>query len=95
MPLLLSQRISGLRLLVAAVLASGGQIPAKNTRRVSGAVSEALPLNGPKSKSEAESPVLMGPLVKSGLPPKASEPNPKLEAALDRLLQGIRQSRGG
>jgi hypothetical protein len=50
----------------------------------------------PKSTSEAESSVLMGHLVKeSGLPPKASEPNPALEAALDRLLQGIRQSRGG
>lgn len=30
----------------------------------------------------------------SGIPPKAFEPNPNLEAALDRLLQGIRQSRG-
>jgi hypothetical protein len=50
----------------------------------------------PKSTSEAESSVLMGHLVKeSGLPPSVSESNPKLEAALDRLLQGIRQSRGG
>jgi hypothetical protein len=30
-----------------------------------------------------------------GLPPKAFEPDPNLEAALERLLQGIRQSRGG
>jgi hypothetical protein len=31
---------------------------------------------------------------KSGIPPKAFEPNTNLEAALDRLLQGIRLSRG-
>ncbi len=55
----------------------------------------AQPLKSPKSKSEAESSVLMGEVRKSGLPPSASESNPKLEAALDRLLQGIRQSRGG
>jgi hypothetical protein len=64
--------------------------------RPSVASSEASPLNGPKSKGEPERSMLMGPLVKkSGLPPKAFEPDPRLEAALDRLLQGIRQSRGG
>jgi hypothetical protein len=58
---------------------------------------EPRPLKGPKSKSEAEKTVLMGPLVKeSGIPPKVSEPNPKLEAALANLSQiGIRHSRGG
>jgi hypothetical protein len=69
-------------------------IPAENARLASTANFQALLLKGPKSKSEAESPVLMGPLVKSGIPPKASESDPRLEAALDRLLQGIRQSRG-
>ncbi len=47
------------------------------------------------NKSEADR-VFMGPLVKgSGLPPVALELNPKLEAALDRLLQSYWQSRGG
>jgi hypothetical protein len=55
----------------------------------------AASLKGPKNKSEADKSVNLGPLVKSGLPPQASEPNSQLEAALDRLLQGIRQSRGG
>ena len=56
----------------------------------------ASPPKGPKNKSEADRSVNLGPLVKkSGIPPQASEPNPNLEAALDRLLQGIRQSRGG
>jgi hypothetical protein len=67
-----------------------------SSHRASTASAETHPLKGPKSTSEAESSVLMGPLVKkSGLPPKAFEPNPALESALDRLLQGIRQSRGG
>ncbi len=65
-----------------------------SSHRVSTASAEARPLKGPKSTSEAESSMHLGPLVKSGIPPKASEPNPRLEAALDRLLQGIRQSRG-
>jgi hypothetical protein len=57
---------------------------------------EASPLKWPKSKSEADKTVFMGHLRNEiGLPPRALEPNPKLEAALDRLLQGIRQSRGG
>ncbi|WP_147023155.1 hypothetical protein [Microvirga aerophila] len=64
--------------------------------RPSVANAEASPLNGPKSKGELETSMLMGPLVKkSGIPPLASESDPRLEAALDRLLQGIRQSRGG
>jgi hypothetical protein len=52
-------------------------------------------LKGPKDKSEAKPSVIMGPLVKSGIPPRASEPFQPLEAALERLLQGIRQSRDG
>ncbi len=59
-------------------------------------VNSAASLKGPKSRKPSERLVNLGPLEKeSGLPPKAFEPNPKLEAALDRLLQGIRQSRGG
>lgn len=50
----------------------------------------------PKNMSPSERSMNLGQLVKeSGIPPIASEPNPRLEAALDRLLQGIRQSRGG
>lgn len=57
---------------------------------------EAQATNSPKSNSEADRTVIMGDLGKeSGLPPLALEPNLALEAALDRLLQGIRQSRGG
>jgi hypothetical protein len=68
----------------------------ENARRPSTANFEASMLKGPKSKSEADRSVIMGPLVKeSGIPPKAFEPEPQLEAALERLLQGIRQSRGG
>jgi hypothetical protein len=54
------------------------------------------PLKGPKSKSEAYRSVNLGPLAKgSGIPPEASEPNPKFEAALERFLQiGIRRGRG-
>lgn len=56
----------------------------------------ASPLKSPKATGVLESPVPMGEIKReSSLPPQASEPNPKLEAALDRLLQGIRQSRGG
>jgi hypothetical protein len=44
---------------------------------------------GPKSKSEADRPMNLGPLVKRGLPPQASEPNPNLEAALERLRKGV------
>jgi hypothetical protein len=69
-------------------------IPAETARRPSVAVPVASPLRSPKSKSEAESSVLMGEVVKSGIPPKAFEPNPALESALDRLLEGIRRSRG-
>jgi hypothetical protein len=64
--------------------------------RPSVAVSVASDAKGPKNRNPSERTVLMGPIVKeSGLPPEALEANPRLEAALDRLLQGIRQSRGG
>jgi hypothetical protein len=70
-------------------------IPAENARRASTVNSDVRSLKGPKSKSEADRTVNLGPLVKSGIPPSALDSDPKLEAALDRLLQGIRQSRGG
>jgi hypothetical protein len=57
-----------------------------------------LALSTPQRASTANcraSMVPMGEVRKSGLPPQASEPNPRLEAALEKLLQGIRQSRGG
>jgi hypothetical protein len=50
---------------------------------------------GPKSTRDPERAVIMGPLRQSGLPPTAFEPNSKLESALENLLRGIRQSRGG
>jgi hypothetical protein len=67
-----------------------------SSHRASTASAEARPPKWPKSKSEADRFVNLGHLVKeNGLPPQTLEPNPQLEAALDRLLQGIRQSRGG
>jgi hypothetical protein len=70
-------------------------ISPSSTQRLSVANSAAS-LKGPKSRNPSERLVNLGPLVKEcGLLPKTPEPNPKLEAALDRLLQGIRQSRGG
>lgn len=44
---------------------------------------------GPKNKSEADRTMNLGPLVKSGLPPKAFIPDPKLEAALENLKRAI------
>jgi hypothetical protein len=70
-------------------------IPTDPARRPSMVAAEAWPLKSPKSKSEADKPMIMGEIRKCGLPPEALEPHPGLEAALDRLLQGIRQSRGG
>jgi hypothetical protein len=70
-------------------------ISPSNASRPSVAVSVASDAKGPKNRNPSERTVLMGPVVKeNGLPPQASEPNPRLEAALDRLLQGIRQRRG-
>jgi len=70
-------------------------IPADPTRRPPTPPAGPRPLKSPKSKSEAESSLIMGEITKSGFPPAALEPHPGLEAALDRLWQGIRQSRGG
>lgn len=69
-------------------------VPMDAARRPSTTPEKAPPLKSPKSNSEAVKTVIMGDLVKSGIPPKAFEPNPKLESALDQLLQGIRQGRG-
>jgi hypothetical protein len=50
----------------------------------------------PKLKGAPEGEVIMGEIVKGGsIPPHTSVLNTNLEAALDRLLQGIRQSRDG
>jgi hypothetical protein len=68
--------------------------PAQATRAAAHRSPSEPSLKCPKSKSEAESPVLMGQIRESGIPPKAFEPNANLEAALDRLLRGIRLSRG-
>jgi len=52
--------------------------------------------NSPKSKGEADKTVIMGELRKGcSLPPSAFEPNPKLEAALERLKQGLFGKAGG
>jgi hypothetical protein len=69
-------------------------IPAETAQRRSTALPVAQPLKSPKSKSEAESSMLMGEARKeSGISPTTFEPNLKLESALERLLQGIRHSR--
>jgi len=84
-----------------AAAARGGRsgerrtIPAEAARGLSITVPVASSLNSPKSKSEADKTVIMGEIRKpTGLPPSVSEQNPKLEAALDRLWQGFRHSRG-
>ena len=55
----------------------------------------ARPLKSPKSKSEAESSVLMGQLEEIGIPPTASQPDANLEAALERLKRAIGIAGGG
>jgi hypothetical protein len=73
-------------------------IPLPNASRASTGVFGASALKCPKSKSVADPQVYLGHLRTGkpiGLPPKAFEPDPKLEAALANLLElGIRQSRG-
>jgi hypothetical protein len=68
--------------------------PASSSPRPS---SPSVPsLKGPKATGESESSVPMGPFVQeSGLPAPAFDPDPHLEAALARLEEGFRQSRGG
>lgn len=69
---------------------------APETRRQSSQVlPEAPPVKSPKWKTSEADRVYLGEITKSGIPPKAFEDNPKLGTALDNLLQGIRQSRGG
>jgi hypothetical protein len=60
------------------------------------ASAEARTPKSPKSKSEANPCVLMGE-IRSGISPQASEPNPQLEAALERLKRaaGIAGDRSG
>jgi len=71
-------------------------IPAETARRPSVTIPVASGAKSPKSKSEAESSVLMGEVAKrSSLPAQTFEPNPALEAALARLEQGFRRGRGG
>ena len=71
-------------------------IPAGNARRPSQPSPVASRAKCPKGSEALKMTVPMGhQMKKCGLPPVALESNPKLEAALDRLLQGIRQSRGG
>jgi hypothetical protein len=79
-----------------AAVARGGvpgarrPIPDDNARRPSTAFPVASGLKSPKSKSEAETPVLMGEVVKGiGLPPQPFVPDPKLEAALENLKRAI------
>jgi hypothetical protein len=70
-----------------------------NARRASASNSEAFPPKRPKSHSVAYPPVYLGhqpsAVAKSGLPPQASAPDPKLEAALERLRQGVIGKAGG
>jgi hypothetical protein len=73
---------------------SRGRRPAAlaNALRPSTATLEARPLNSPKNKSVAVPSMSLGELrtgKKIGLPPKAFEPDPKLEAALERLRSGV------
>jgi hypothetical protein len=56
----------------------------------------ARPLKSPKATGVLESPVLMGEIVKtSSIPPQASELNPDVEAALERLRRGVFGNAGG
>jgi len=82
-----------------AAAAKGGRpgdrrpIPARSRQSASTAFSAASPLRSPKSKSVADKPVLMGEIKtgnkESGILPRTSEPNTRLEAALDRLRRGV------
>jgi hypothetical protein len=85
-----------------AAVARGGHpgerrpIAPTSASRPSTASLSAVSTNGPKSRIEPERSVLMGPLRKGiGLPPKAFEPDANLEAALERLRQGVIGKAGG
>jgi hypothetical protein len=59
-------------------------------QRTSSVDFRASPLNSPKATGVSESPVLMGEVRKEiGIPPQASELNPDIEAALERLRRGV------
>jgi hypothetical protein len=83
----------------AAARERGSQVrtPDGARKRGGASVTSAGALSGlklPKNRNPSERDVIMGKVV-NGIPPHASVPNANLEAALDRLLQGIRQSRDG
>jgi hypothetical protein len=84
-----------------AVAARGRREGARRTLRPDSARGPSLTapgaraLNLPKDRSEADPLLIMGEKKTRGIPPQASVPDANLEAALDRLLQGIRQSRDG
>jgi hypothetical protein len=65
------------------------QVPV-NASRPSAVNFQALSLNGPKNMNLSERVVIMGHLRKGiGIPPKAFEPDPKLETALENLKRAI------
>jgi hypothetical protein len=63
-------------------------VPSSPVRRSSTATAAGV-AKGPKSKSEADPQVHLGPFVTSGAPPLPSDPNSPLEAALERLGSAI------
>jgi hypothetical protein len=68
----------------------------ENARRASTVNFGASPLKCPKSKNPSERFMIMGHQEKrSGIPPRAFEPDPNLEAALERLRQGVIGKAGG
>jgi hypothetical protein len=84
-----------------AAAARGARSPARRvpspsvTTSPSVAVSEARHVKRPKA-NEASKAVLMGPFRKEiGIPPRASEPDPRLEAALERLKRVFGEAGGG
>ena len=71
-------------------------IPAEPARRPLAALAQSSILKSPKSTNPSEKSLLMGEVRREiGIPPKAFVPDPKLEAALERLKMGIRQAEGG
>lgn len=79
-----------------AAAARGRQLKARRphtperTQRPSPGLPPSSPLNSPKLKTSEADRVNLGELRKAiGLPPKNFEPDPKLEAALERLKEAI------
>jgi hypothetical protein len=76
-------------------VAARSQVLVNGPRASVGSVA-AEKATGPKNRNPLVEAVHLGPVAKtSGLPPKAFEPDPRLEAALARLEEGFRQSRSG